>query len=73
MKKRIGDESRVDMILFFGFVGAFNMVALWPAFFVLHYTGIETFELPPTNRIWTIVLVGSSKRALMLGTLADSK
>lgn len=58
MKKRIGDEGRVDMLLFFGFVGAFNMVALWPAFLVLHFTGVETFELPPTNTIWTIVLVG---------------
>ncbi|MCJ1478798.1 hypothetical protein MMC13_007482 [Lambiella insularis] len=59
MKKRIGDEGRVDMLLFFGFVGAFNMVALWPAFLVLHFTGVESFELPPTTRIWTIVLVNS--------------
>lgn len=25
MKKRIGDEARVDMLLFFGFVGLFNL------------------------------------------------
>ncbi|MCJ1417630.1 hypothetical protein MMC32_003974 [Xylographa parallela] len=59
MKKRIGDEGKVDMLLFFGFVGAFNMVALWPGFLVLHFTGLETFELPPTNRIWAIVVVNS--------------
>ncbi|MCJ1281586.1 hypothetical protein MMC26_000906 [Xylographa opegraphella] len=59
MKKRIGDEGKVDMLLFFGFVGAFNMVTLWPGFLVLHFTGLETFELPPTNRIWTIVVVNS--------------
>ncbi len=59
MKKRIGDESRVDMILFFGFVGLFNFATLLPGFFILHYTGIETFELPPTKRILAIVLVSS--------------
>ena len=59
MKKRIGDESRVDMPLFFGFVGLFNLATLLPGFFILHFTGIETFELPPTRRITTIVLVNS--------------
>ena len=60
MKKRIGDESRVDMTLFFGFVGLFNFVTLLPGFFILHFTGIETFELPPTKRILAIVLVSSN-------------
>ena len=57
MKKRIGDESRADMMMFFGFVGLFNLVTLLPGFFVLHLTGVETFELPPTKRILAIVLV----------------
>ena len=60
MKKRIGDEARVDMPLFFGFVGLFNLVILLPGFVVLHFTKIETFELPPTRRITTIVLVNSA-------------
>lgn len=57
MKIRMGDEARVNMPLFFGFVGAFNVLMLWPGFFVLHFTGIERFELPPTKRILAIVLV----------------
>ena len=60
MKKRIGDEARVDMSLFFGFVGLFNLITLLPGFFILHYTGIEVFELPPTRRISIIVLVNSA-------------
>ncbi|KAL9101154.1 MAG: hypothetical protein Q9163_003556 [Psora crenata] len=60
MKKRIGDEARVDMPLFFGFVGLFNLVTLLPGLFLVHYTGIETFQLPPTKRITTIVLVNSA-------------
>jgi len=58
MKKRIGDEARVDMSLFFGFVGIFNLFTLLPGFFILHWLDIEKFELPPTSRITTIVLVG---------------
>ena len=57
MKKRIRTEDRVNMPVFFGFVGAFNIILLWPGFFVLHFTGVETFEIPPTRRIWAIVLV----------------
>ncbi|KAG8530348.1 uncharacterized protein KY384_004850 [Bacidia gigantensis] len=60
MKKKIGDEGRVDMPLFFGFVGLFNLVTLLPGFFLVHFTGIETFELPPTRRITTIVMVNSA-------------
>lgn len=57
MKKRIGNEDRVNMPLFFGLVGLFNMVLLWPGFFILHFTGIEKFELPPTKKVAAIVLV----------------
>lgn len=41
MKRRVGDEDKVDMRLFFGLVGVFNLVLLWPIFFVLHWTGLE--------------------------------
>lgn len=57
MKKQVGDESMVNMPLFFGLVGFFNVVLLWPGFFILHWTGIEPFSLPDTSRVWTIVLV----------------
>lgn len=57
MKKRIGNEDRVNMPLFFGLVGLFNVIFLWPGFVVLHYTGVEEFEMPPTGKIWVIVLV----------------
>lgn len=57
MKKRIGDEGRVNMPLFFGLVGLFNVLTLWPGFIILHFTGEELFEIPPTRRIWAIVLV----------------
>ena len=45
MKRRVGNEDRVSMPLFFGLVGLFNVVFLWPGFFILHFTGIEKVGL----------------------------
>ncbi|KAJ9376130.1 hypothetical protein DTO063F5_8973 [Paecilomyces variotii] len=59
MKKQVGDESRVNMQLFFGLVGLFNTFLLWPGFIILHFTGIERFAFPDTNRVWMIILVNS--------------
>ncbi|KAF8757315.1 Lysophospholipase catalytic domain [Rhizoctonia solani] len=49
LKVRIGDESRINMQLFFGFVGIFNVLGFWPIGVLLHYTGVEMFE-PPSSR-----------------------
>jgi solute carrier family 35 protein F5 len=57
MKSRIDNEDRVNMALFFGMTGLLNLISLWPGFLILHYTGVEKFELPLTGKIWTIVLV----------------
>ncbi|KJX96459.1 integral membrane protein [Zymoseptoria brevis] len=59
MKKRIADETRVDMPIFFGLVGVINVLILWPGLFVLHVTGVETFEMPPTAYVWTIIVCNS--------------
>ncbi|CAI0648301.1 unnamed protein product [Colletotrichum noveboracense] len=59
MKVRVGNEDRVNMPLFFGLVGLFNLVFLWPVFFILHFTGMEPFQLPPTGKIWAIVIGNS--------------
>ncbi|KAI9793866.1 MAG: hypothetical protein M1816_007118 [Peltula sp. TS41687] len=60
LKKRIGNEGRVNMVLFFGLVGLFNVVLLWPGFIILHLIGEETFQLPPTGRIWAVVILNST-------------
>ncbi|KAI8932234.1 hypothetical protein NX059_011113 [Plenodomus lindquistii] len=60
LKRRIGSESRVNMPLFFGFVGLANTLLLWPGLIALHYLDIEPFALPPTRRILAIVLVNSA-------------
>lgn len=59
MKKRIDDESRVNMPVFFGMVGLINVLLLWPGFLILHYTGVERFELPPSAWVSTIIVCNS--------------
>ncbi|KAK3698722.1 hypothetical protein LTR37_016812 [Vermiconidia calcicola] len=64
MKKRIADESLVSMPLFFGLVGLINVLLLWPGFFILHWTDVERFMLPPTGRV-TIIIVANSIASLV--------
>jgi solute carrier family 35 protein F5 len=60
LKVKIKEENRIDMQLFFGFVGVFNMLMLWPFGLVLHLTGAEKMEFPHTGKAWTAVLVNVS-------------
>ncbi|ORX61342.1 hypothetical protein DM01DRAFT_1280777 [Hesseltinella vesiculosa] len=59
LKLRIGDEDRINMPLFFGFVGAFNVLLLWPAFPFLDWLGVEPFQLPHSATIWIMVLLNA--------------
>ena len=60
LKVRIKQESRVDMQLFFGFVGAFNVLLLWPLGLLLHATGFEQIEMPPSHTAWTVIFINVS-------------
>jgi solute carrier family 35 protein F5 len=46
LRIKIKDEKQVKMAMFFGFVGFFNLVLMWPVFFILHFSKLEVFELP---------------------------
>ena len=59
IKKRAGSVN-TDILLFFGFVGTLNTILLWPGFLVLDKSGLEEFELPPSGRVWSIILVRPS-------------
>jgi solute carrier family 35, member F5 len=48
------------MQLFFGFVGLFNIVVCWPIGVILHFTGVERFELPSAGRVVAGLLVNVS-------------
>lgn len=49
----------IHMPTFFGFVGLFNLILLFPVFPILHLSGIEKFGLPPSGKIWLILFSNS--------------
>lgn len=55
LKKQVGDESNLNTKLFFGFVGIYTLISLWPIIFLLNYFEIETFALPPSAKIWWLL------------------
>ncbi|GAA5878806.1 hypothetical protein JCM16303_007190 [Sporobolomyces ruberrimus] len=60
LKVQIRSEARVSMTLFFGFVGLWNIVLLWPVGVVLHFTGIEVFEVPRGGELWASIMINAS-------------
>ncbi|KAI0639732.1 hypothetical protein C8Q77DRAFT_1082614 [Trametes polyzona] len=57
LKVRIRSEERIDMQVFFGFVGLFNILACWPIGVILHLTGVEPFQLPSTSKAVMALLI----------------
>lgn len=57
LKVRIGAEERVDMQLFFGFIGLFTLALYWPFGLALHAAGLERLSLPHGRREIASVLV----------------
>ncbi|KAI0348429.1 hypothetical protein BDW22DRAFT_1366144 [Trametopsis cervina] len=57
LKVRVREESRVDMQLFFGFVGLFNIIACLPIGIILHFAHFERFSIPSSGRVIVGILV----------------
>jgi solute carrier family 35, member F5 len=57
LKVRIRSESRIDMQLFFGFVGLFNALSFWPMALLLHFLRVETLEWPDTGKGMVAILL----------------
>lgn len=66
LKVKIREESRVNMQLFFGFVGLFNILCCWPIGVILHLVGLETFELPSTQKAVAGILVNVSLNSTII-------
>ena len=58
-----GSEDRVDIVLFFGMIGAMSALFLLPLFPILHYSGLETFEWPDVTD-WKYLVISA-----LLGTV----
>ncbi|GAB6030852.1 hypothetical protein CHUAL_007689 [Chamberlinius hualienensis] len=50
LRRKVENEDSMDIPMFFGFVGLFSMLTLWPGVLILHYSGVETVELPTAKQ-----------------------
>jgi solute carrier family 35 protein F5 len=57
--------EHLDIVLFFGCVGASNVILFMGGFFILNYTGFEPFELP-SSVDWAVLCVNG-----LLGTVVS--
>ncbi|XP_042856729.1 solute carrier family 35 member F5-like isoform X2 [Penaeus japonicus] len=51
LRRKVPTEDRMDFSMFFGFVGLFNTIILWPGFPLLDVLGWETFQLPNKQQL----------------------
>ncbi|KAL1502257.1 hypothetical protein ABEB36_007423 [Hypothenemus hampei] len=58
LKRTVQNEDKIDIPMFFGFVGLFNLLLLWPVLVFLHITKIETFEWPNREQMMLLFLNG---------------
>lgn len=56
LKVQVKTESRIDMQLFLGFVGLFDLLTCWTVGMILHWTGVEKFEFPGSTIQWSALL-----------------
>jgi len=57
LKVRIKYESRIDMQLFFGFVGLFNLIGGLPVAGLLHLLEFEKLGLPSSPKMYIALAV----------------
>jgi len=58
LRRKIDHEDKLDVPMFFGFVGLFSFLFLWPLFFVLHFSNHEHFELPNKQQLIALLVNG---------------
>jgi len=58
LRRKIDHEDKLDVPMFFGFVGLFCFLFLWPLFFVLHFSNHEHFDLPDREQMLALVVNG---------------
>uniref|UniRef100_A0A1Q3F5J7 Solute carrier family 35 member F5 n=1 Tax=Culex tarsalis TaxID=7177 RepID=A0A1Q3F5J7_CULTA len=58
VKRKSDTEEKINIPLFFGFVGMWNLLLLWPLLFVLNFSQLEVFELPSRKQFLVLFING---------------
>lgn len=56
LRRKVENEDKMDIPMFFGFVGLFSLLTLWPGIIILNYAGLEKLEWPTTKQ-WLILVM----------------
>ncbi|XP_050388484.1 solute carrier family 35 member F5 [Patella vulgata] len=56
LRRKVDHEDKLDIPMFFGFVGLFCSLIMWPGFLILHYSKSEEFVWP-TKSQWFFITV----------------
>ncbi|KXS12224.1 hypothetical protein M427DRAFT_125966 [Gonapodya prolifera JEL478] len=71
LKVFIPNEEAVSPTTFLGFVGLWNIVLLWPGFFILNALGIENLEFPKDEQSLKTLIISLVLNALIGTFLSD--
>ena len=63
LRRKVNNEENMDVPMFFGFVGLFNAVLMWPGLLMGHFLKSEEFEMPSTRQ-WELLILNG-----LLGTV----
>nr|AKN21651.1 slc35f-1 [Schmidtea mediterranea] len=63
LRRKVKNENQMSLPMFFGFVGIWTILCLWPGLFILHMTKFEIFQWPNKTQLGSLLLNG------FLGTL----
>ncbi len=58
LRRKVHHEENMDVPMFFGFVGLFNTVLMWPGILVSQWAGGETFEFPNSQQLEALLING---------------
>ncbi|KAL4096768.1 hypothetical protein QTP88_021658 [Uroleucon formosanum] len=64
LRSWVDHEDKLDIVLYFGLVGLFNVLMFWPLFIFLHYFELETFEWPNKQQAISLFINGVVKSTL---------
>lgn len=56
LKRRVDHEDKLNVPMFFGFVGLFICLLLWPGYFILDATELESFRWPDKT-LWLYLII----------------
>ncbi|XP_076089175.1 solute carrier family 35 member F5-like [Mytilus galloprovincialis] len=65
LRRNVDHEDKLDIPMFFGFVGFFCVIFIWPGFFITHYSKEETFQWP-NGKQWLFICING-----LIGTVVS--